>query len=174
MSGIPEEELLGCERVIDGLHEAVQPVPDDARAAERAAARLWPAAGQDLEATQVAPLLTRAIEIGYALALRDVRDGTVTPAQPSAGQDLPAVADVPAVPAEVPTRAQVAVCFVAGYAALGFGTVACWSWMTGGPLHGRGWWLIAAGIPCMLVGLGLILGGGLGGLEAREAARKED
>jgi hypothetical protein len=72
---------------------------------------------------------------------------------------------------KVPTRSQVVMCFVIGVAVFGFGTVATWSRLSGGPLHGRGWWQAAAGIPCMVLGLGLILGGGFGGLEAREAPK---
>ena len=72
---------------------------------------------------------------------------------------------------EVPSRLQVAMSFVTGFAVFGFGTVATWSWMSGGPLHGRGWWQLAAGLPYMIVGIGLILGGGFGGLEAREAPK---
>jgi hypothetical protein len=163
MSGISEEELLGCERAIAGLQEDIQPGAD-ARAAQQAAARLWPADGQDLAVTPAGQLLTRAVEIGYALALRDVRDGTVTPAQPSAGAGRAAAAGR----TDAPSRAQVIMCFVIGFAVFGSGTVANWSYIFGGPLHGRAGWLPAAGIPCMLVGLGLILGGGLGGQERRQ------
>ena len=74
--------------------------------------------------------------------------------------------------AKVPTRPQVVACFVIGVAVFGFGTVATWSRLTGGPLPGQGWWQAAAGIPCMILGLGLILGGGFGGLEARQGPKE--
>jgi hypothetical protein len=189
MSGISEEELLGCARAIDDLRQTVQPAQDDAEAAQQATARLWSQAGHDLGATQVARLLTRAIETGYALALRDARDGAITPATPALTPALtpatpaltpatpappPARPDMPTATggqAEAPSRSQVVMSFVLGFAVFGFGIVAAWSWMTAGPLPGQGWWQLAAGIPCMIIGLGLILGGGFGGQEARQKQR---
>jgi hypothetical protein len=64
-----------------------------------------------------------------------------------------------------PTRAQVVMSFVIGLAAFGFGLVACGSYLFG-ILHVPAW-LAVVGAFSMMLGTGVILGGGLGGMEAR-------
>ncbi|MHC0429487.1 hypothetical protein ACX6XY_04750 [Streptomyces sp. O3] len=76
MTSSPQEEIKSAAQAISDMHVAA--VPDEhARAAGRAAANLCSGAGHRLSyaPTELQQLITHAIEIGYATALQDVRDG---------------------------------------------------------------------------------------------------
>ena len=76
MTSTSQEEIENVAQVITDLHIATVP-GEHARAASHAAANLCSAAGADLlyAPTRLQQLITEAIEVGYATALRDVRNG---------------------------------------------------------------------------------------------------
>ncbi|MDI3390677.1 hypothetical protein QIS99_31450 [Streptomyces sp. B-S-A8] len=76
MTPSPQEEIKNAAHAISNMHVATVP-GDHARAAGHAAANLCSGAGYRLLyiPTELQQLITQAIEIGYATALQDVRDG---------------------------------------------------------------------------------------------------
>jgi hypothetical protein len=168
MGGVRHGEADSWAQAIADLRDSVVHDPVDGRIAEQAAARLWSGSGYHGAPAPIAEVLVQAIEIGYASALRDVRNGDVM-AGWSRAADAGGADDGNAMP---PTRGQVAMSFVIGIAAFGFGVVACGSYLFG-ILHVPGW-LLAVGAISMILGTGLILGGGLGGMEARSKSKDKD
>jgi hypothetical protein len=75
MADYPESEVDSWVEAIDGLHDYVTRDPTDGRAAEGAVALLWSGYGFQDAPMHVLRMLVKAIETGYAAALRDVRDG---------------------------------------------------------------------------------------------------
>ncbi|PGH48130.1 hypothetical protein [Streptomyces sp. Ru87] len=76
MTSSSQEEIRNTAQAVTDLHIATVP-GEHARPAGHAAANLCSEAGPALLAapTQLQNLIAEAIEIGYAAALRDVRDG---------------------------------------------------------------------------------------------------
>ncbi|WP_146051271.1 hypothetical protein [Streptomyces noursei] len=76
MTSSPQEEIKNAAQVISDMHVATVP-SEHARAAGHAAANLCSGAGHRLlyAPPELQQLITQAIEIGYATALQDVRDG---------------------------------------------------------------------------------------------------
>jgi hypothetical protein len=162
MAGVPHGEADIWAQAIADLRDSVVHDPVDGRTAEQAAARLWSGSGYQDAPARVAEMLVQAIEIGYASALRDVRNGDVTLAGSSGVTDAGAADGGNAVPT---TRLQVLMSFVSGVAVFGFGAVTCYSYLFGA-LRVPGW-LLAVGVVSMLLGMLIIIGGGFGGMEAR-------
>jgi hypothetical protein len=74
MTDTPQEQLDGFVRAINDLHLATVR-DEDARAASEAAANLHSGSGYLHAPMEVLEAFSRAIEIGYAAALQDVRQG---------------------------------------------------------------------------------------------------
>ncbi|WP_399926916.1 hypothetical protein [Streptomyces kanamyceticus] len=76
MTPSPQEEIKKAAQAISDMHAATVP-GQHARAAGHAAANLCSGAGHGLlyAPPELQQLITQAIEIGYATALQDVRDG---------------------------------------------------------------------------------------------------
>ncbi|WP_196943088.1 hypothetical protein [Streptomyces sclerotialus] len=74
MTDTPKEQLDGFVRAINDLHIATVPA-QDARAVSEAAANLHSGSGYLNAPMEVLEAFSRAIEIGYAAALQDVRRG---------------------------------------------------------------------------------------------------
>jgi hypothetical protein len=75
MTAIPEKEIDDWVEAIANLHDYVTRDPADARTAEQAVANLWSGYGYQDAPMRVLTMFVQAIEIGYAAALRDVREG---------------------------------------------------------------------------------------------------
>ncbi|WP_434592038.1 hypothetical protein [Streptomyces sp. A5-4] len=76
MTSPSQEEIRNAAQAISDMHLATVP-GTHARAAEHAAANLCSGAGHSLlyAPMKLQQLIAEAIEIGYATALKDVRDG---------------------------------------------------------------------------------------------------
>ncbi|MFI9585584.1 hypothetical protein ACIHCQ_27910 [Streptomyces sp. NPDC052236] len=74
MADTPQEQLNGFVQAINDLHIATVR-DEDARAASEAAANLHSGSGYLDAPMEVLEAFSRAIEIGYAAALQDVRQG---------------------------------------------------------------------------------------------------
>ncbi|MEU3755100.1 hypothetical protein AB0H17_20375 [Streptomyces olivoreticuli] len=74
MTSSLREEIGNAARTVSNLHMATVP-GEHARAADHAAANLCSGAGLSVAPTELQQLITEAIQIGYAAALKDVRDG---------------------------------------------------------------------------------------------------
>lgn len=76
MTSFPQEEIKNAAQAISDIHVATVP-GEYARAASHAAANLCSGAGHRLlyAPPELHQLITEAIEVGYAAALRDVRNG---------------------------------------------------------------------------------------------------
>jgi hypothetical protein len=76
MTSSPQEEIKNAAQAISDMHVATVP-SEHAHAAGHAAAKLCSGAGHRLlySPTELQQLIAEAIEIGYATALQDVRDG---------------------------------------------------------------------------------------------------
>lgn len=74
MTDTPQEQLDGFVQAINDLHLATVR-DEDARAASEAAANLHSGSGYLHAPMEVLEAFSRAIEIGYAAALQDVRQG---------------------------------------------------------------------------------------------------
>lgn len=76
MTSSPQEEIKNAAQAISDMHVATVP-SEHAHAVGHAAAKLCSDAGHRLlyAPTELQQLITEAIEIGYATALQDVRDG---------------------------------------------------------------------------------------------------
>ncbi|GGQ88218.1 hypothetical protein [Couchioplanes azureus] len=70
-----DDDIDSWVEAIDNLHDYTTRDPGDARAAEHAVANLWSGDGYQDAPTHVLRMFVKAIETGYAAALRDVRDG---------------------------------------------------------------------------------------------------
>lgn len=75
MADLPHRQLTQWADAIEQLHEHVTREETDARIAATATANLWSDFGYPGGPPDVVTMIRRAIEIGYAAALRDVRDG---------------------------------------------------------------------------------------------------
>ncbi|MGW6358683.1 hypothetical protein ACWFR5_26800 [Streptomyces sp. NPDC055092] len=76
MTDTPQEQLDGFVQAINDLHLATVR-DEDVRAASEAAANLHSGSGYLYAPTAVLEAFSRAIEIGYAAALQDMREGKV-------------------------------------------------------------------------------------------------
>ncbi|WP_159025307.1 hypothetical protein [Streptomyces pluripotens] len=76
MTSSPQEEIKNAAQAISDMHVAAVSA-EHARAAGHAAANLCSGSGHRLlyVSAELQQLITQAIEIGYATALQDVRDG---------------------------------------------------------------------------------------------------
>lgn len=74
MTDSPKEDLDALMQAVTDLHEATVR-DEDSRAAGEAAANLQSASGFLYASREVLDTFARAMEIGYAAALRDVREG---------------------------------------------------------------------------------------------------
>ncbi|MDT0613607.1 hypothetical protein [Streptomyces lancefieldiae] len=76
MTSSPQEEIKNAAQAISDMHVATVS-GEHARAASDAAANLYSSAGHRLlyAPPELRQLITEAIEVGYAAALQDVRDG---------------------------------------------------------------------------------------------------
>ncbi|KIE23734.1 hypothetical protein LK08_28555 [Streptomyces sp. MUSC 125] len=76
MTSSPQEAIKNAAQAISDMHIATVP-GEHARAAGHAAANLCSGSGHRLlyVSAELQQLITQAIEIGYATALQDVRDG---------------------------------------------------------------------------------------------------
>ena len=70
-----EKDVDGWIDAINNLHDYTTRDPGDARAAGEAVANLWSGYGYQDAPIEVLRMFVKAIETGYAAALRDVRDG---------------------------------------------------------------------------------------------------
>lgn len=75
MTGLPREEIDGWTSAINQLYDYVAHEPGDARLADEGIGRLWSGFGYREAPPEIIELMIRALETGYAAALRDVRDG---------------------------------------------------------------------------------------------------
>ncbi|MBA2948503.1 hypothetical protein [Streptomyces himalayensis] len=74
MTSPSQDEIESAVRSVGDLHISTVPA-EHSRAAGHAAANLCSGAGLLAASTELQQMITQAIEIGYAAALRDVRDG---------------------------------------------------------------------------------------------------
>jgi hypothetical protein len=75
MTAIPEEEVADWIQAIAALYAYAARDSEDANAAADAAANLWSGFGYQDAPARVLEMFVQAIEVGYASALRDVREG---------------------------------------------------------------------------------------------------
>jgi hypothetical protein len=76
MTSSLQEEIKNAAKAVSDMHVATVP-GEHARAAGHAAANLYSGAGHRLlyASPELRQLITEAIEVGYAAALQDVRNG---------------------------------------------------------------------------------------------------
>jgi hypothetical protein len=74
VAGIPEDEIDDLVRAVADLYGRAVQDPGDSRRV-RAIARLWAGFGSGDAPAKVLQAMLQSIEIGYATALRDVREG---------------------------------------------------------------------------------------------------
>ena len=75
MADLPEQRLVEWAEAIEQLHQHITREETDGRIAATATTNLWSDFGYPGGPPRVVTLVRQAIEIGYAAALRDVRDG---------------------------------------------------------------------------------------------------
>jgi hypothetical protein len=75
MTAASADDINDWVQAIATLHDTVATEPEDEAAAHEAAANLWSGFGYQDAPGDVLRMFSQAIEIGYLIALRDVRDG---------------------------------------------------------------------------------------------------
>ena len=70
-----KEEIDGWFDAVDGIWGSAEDEPGDMRLAGEAMANVWSGSGYQPSPTEAWHMLERATEIGYLIALRDLREG---------------------------------------------------------------------------------------------------